>query len=281
MVSREEFEDAQRILGRTMRPRPQKHSFPFVGLMSCGNCGGSITAEVHVKKSGRKFTYYRCTRRRKDVPCREPALSAPELDRQFGELIARVHIPPKTHAWLTREAKGDFEKDAARFERTRGSLQTAITGVKRELGELLSLRLRKLLTDDAFLAKKAELEGQQGRLDQQLARVVRTGSEANARVRVVLDFAARAHETFRFGTGVQRRMILEAAGLNYTLTSRSIKLAWTEPLSLVEKAASRLDWSGLVDDVRTLILDKGVSVARLEAALKSMACSMPEHAAAT
>ena len=52
MVSREEFDQAQRILGRPMRPRPQKHEFPFVGLMKCGNCGGSITADSTSRRAG-------------------------------------------------------------------------------------------------------------------------------------------------------------------------------------------------------------------------------------
>jgi DNA invertase Pin-like site-specific DNA recombinase len=88
MISQEEFDRAQEVLGRPMRPRPQRHEFPFTGLMRCGNCGGSITAEVHVKKSGLRFVYYRCTRRVKATPCREPAIAAPRLVEHFADLLS-------------------------------------------------------------------------------------------------------------------------------------------------------------------------------------------------
>lgn len=35
--------------------------FVFRGLVKCAECGGTITSEQHFKKSGRKYTYLRCT----------------------------------------------------------------------------------------------------------------------------------------------------------------------------------------------------------------------------
>jgi len=280
MISRDEFEDAQRILGRTMRPRPQRHSFPYVGLMKCGNCAGSITAETHVKKSGRTFTYYHCSRRKKETPCRERAVPSLELERQLAALISRATIPNAVHAWLTQEAQSDLQRDAERSERALSALRSAVSSVKAELDELLSLRLRKLLTDEAYVSKQGELNARGEGLQNQLARLERSASELSGQICTVFDFAARATQTLRFGTGVQKRMILEAAGLNYVLTSGLIKLTWAEPLSLVAAAASSQTWSGLVDDVRTAIIDKGVSVARFERALEASDGIVPEIAEA-
>lgn len=275
MLSREEFDDAQRILGRAMRPRPQKHSFPYVGLIQCGNCRGSITAEVHVKRSGRTYTYYRCSRRKKEMYCREPAVAAHELDRQLSALLDRVQMPGSIHELLQKEAETDLGRDAERRARTGATIAKALADTKSELNELLSLRLRKLLTDETYVAKESELKSRIMALESQTVRVQRSGHLLTADVQTVFDFSTRASETMRHGTGVQRRMILEAAGLNYTLTGGSIKLAWTEPLSEVAKAADCLDWSSLVDDVRTAIRDRGVSVERFRRALQAMDGIMP------
>lgn len=276
MVTREDFEDAQRILGRAMRPRPQKHDFPYVGLMKCGFCGGSITAEEHVKKSGRTYTYYRCSRRKKEIPCREPAVPAHELERQLAELISRARIPEKTHAWLTREATSDLERDAERRQHALATLRNAIGGVKTELDELLSLRLRKLLTDEGYVGKQTELNARLKGLEDRLARQERGAADLAGQVRTVFDFAVRAAQTLQSGTGVQRRMILEAAGLNYTLTSRRVAFQLEQPLILVAEANGSSNWSGLVDDVRTAIQDKGVSVDRFRRALNALDGIMPE-----
>lgn len=45
MVTREEFERAQEILGRKGRPRPKKHQTPYSGLIHCGECSGMIVID--------------------------------------------------------------------------------------------------------------------------------------------------------------------------------------------------------------------------------------------
>jgi hypothetical protein len=65
-------------------------------------------------------------------------------------------------------------------------------------------------------------------------------------------------------------MILEAAGLNYTLTSRKVALDWSKPLTLVAKAAKLTSWSGLVEDVRTAIWNGETAVGRFWPALHAM-----------
>ncbi len=57
MVTTEEFARAQQILHKGVRVQPQKHIFPFTGIIRCGKCGCQITAE-------RKTKFYRTTNRR-------------------------------------------------------------------------------------------------------------------------------------------------------------------------------------------------------------------------
>lgn len=49
MITEEEFWIAQKLLGQDGRPRPKHHTFAFTGLMRCGECEGSITAELKKK----------------------------------------------------------------------------------------------------------------------------------------------------------------------------------------------------------------------------------------
>ena len=46
MITEEEFQRIQQLLGKGGRPRPQKHTFAYTGLIRCGECGGAITAEI-------------------------------------------------------------------------------------------------------------------------------------------------------------------------------------------------------------------------------------------
>src|SRR5262249_6570083 len=51
MITSDEYDRAQQILGRNGRPRRQRHHFAFVGMIRCGECGMAVTAEEHVKKN--------------------------------------------------------------------------------------------------------------------------------------------------------------------------------------------------------------------------------------
>jgi DNA invertase Pin-like site-specific DNA recombinase len=63
MVILEEYDRVQVLLGRKGKPRPQRHSFAFTGLIRCGACGAMITAEEKIKrqKNGNvhRYVYYR------------------------------------------------------------------------------------------------------------------------------------------------------------------------------------------------------------------------------
>jgi len=45
MVTLDEFERAQTILGRPLPARPKTRTFAFTGMIRCRHCGCSITAE--------------------------------------------------------------------------------------------------------------------------------------------------------------------------------------------------------------------------------------------
>jgi site-specific DNA recombinase len=61
IISKELFDKTQIAMGFTVKPRLTKRDFVFSGIMTCGHCGCSITAEQKIKKSGKSYIYYHCT----------------------------------------------------------------------------------------------------------------------------------------------------------------------------------------------------------------------------
>jgi site-specific DNA recombinase len=256
MVSQAEFDRVQEILGRTGRERPKLHAFAFTGILQCGHCGGAITAEEHVKKSGRRYVYYHCSRRRAGVVCREPMISESELIAQLSRELERLRMPEAVHSWLCREALAQTESEQERENQVHRTIQQALDGLGREEGNLLDLRTRDLITDDVFLTKRRHLQERRTSLQNRLRSDERRSSTGDALVKA-FTFAARAQEVFETGTAVQKRMILEAAGSNHTLKARRVALSLDKPLDRVAEAGGLSNWSGLLDDVRTWILENG------------------------
>ncbi len=87
MISKQTFDDIQK--GRVDRAigKPRKRQkrgdkgFLFLNFATCGSCGHAITAERHIKKSGLRFHYYRCTHKNKKNHCTDRLFIR---DDQFG-----------------------------------------------------------------------------------------------------------------------------------------------------------------------------------------------------
>ena len=102
MISESDFWHAQEILGNKFKAKPHYKIFPFTGLMRCGECDGTITAEDKVKhqKNGNihNYTYYRCTKN-KNPECSQGCIEVKELERQLIKEVEALEIPSDFHNW--------------------------------------------------------------------------------------------------------------------------------------------------------------------------------------
>jgi len=85
------FDRVQVATGLKARPRKTKHAFAFTGLIKCGHCGASVTAEV--KKA--KYTYYRCAKQCENVVY----LPENRLALQLGEALRRIKVTGEILEW--------------------------------------------------------------------------------------------------------------------------------------------------------------------------------------
>jgi site-specific DNA recombinase len=265
MISRDEFYRSQDILGRPTRPRPQKHAFAYTGLITCANCGGCVTAEVHTKPSGKTYTYYRCTHQKTGKPCREPAVSASQIEEQFATMLGRLTMPKPIFDWLVKKAHQQVEGEEARREQIVAAQRAALDSTKRQEETLLDLRLRELVTDDVFLQRKRALENHQRDLEARLQAATNPAAQDLAgNVERIVRFGEAARETFVSGTVIQRRAILEAVASNYTLRGRRVAFQLEQPFAILSRANGYSNWWATVDDIRTYLHNSTASIDHLQ-----------------
>jgi DNA invertase Pin-like site-specific DNA recombinase len=257
MVTREEFARAQEIIGRPGRPRPIRHRFPFTGLLKCSNCGGTATAEEHVKCSGKRYVYYRCSHNRTGRPCREPAVPAQTLLDQLAAELLTLRITEKAQRWIEARLHKTISGEAGQVQAARESQKRALQDLRREADNLLSLRLRDQIDDATFATRQAESKRRREALETSLSRATKTADELLQRLRDVLAFSARAHEVFTTGSPVQQRQVLETVGLNYTLSARKASYTLKNPFRVISGARTISDWYARTDDLRTWLVESG------------------------
>ena len=257
MITRQEFDRAQEILGRPTRPKAQTHRFPYTGLITCATCGGCVTAEVHVKKSGRTYTYYHCTHQKTGKRCREPAVSSVLLENQFAGMLGRLTMPKPVLDWLLKKAHQQIAGEESRREQVLAAQKAALESARRQEDTLLDLRLRELVTDEVFQQRKHALGKSRIDLEARLAGATRSGGsqELAAKVEKIIRFGEAARETFVSGTEVQRRAILEAVASNYTLRGRRVAFSLEQPFRILSEANGYSNWWATLDDIRTWILN--------------------------
>src|SRR3989344_6438096 len=100
MITDEQFNLLQIILGKKGKPRPKTHIFAFTGLMRCGECNAMITCEEKIKrqKNGNvhQYTYYHCTKRI-NPNCTQGSIEEKELAKQILKTVQNIKIPPEFH----------------------------------------------------------------------------------------------------------------------------------------------------------------------------------------
>ena len=286
MITLEEFDRVQVILGRKGKPRSQKHKFAFTGIMRCAECGCLYTAETKKKfnKSNstiKEYTYYHCTRKTKKIICSQKnAIRDDQLELQILQEIHKYTILPQFLEWaldeLCIEEKSEVEKTQSIEKNQKASLDK----LNKELEELTRMRYRQLIDDNLYLKEKNEIEGKIERL-----KCVLNGDHFHASREIELTKKVFTFSTYALGAfldgGLElRKELILAFGENikivdgiFTLTPNEWLLPIKEryfPLETELKglelnfmkldtkqkeavASIRSRWLTIVDDVRNQI----------------------------
>lgn len=224
MITEEEFWRVQELLGRPGRPRPKRHRFAYTGLIRCGECGSSVTAEEKWKRNKTNegvhhWIYYHCTKKRRDMKCAQPTIEVKELERQIDGYLQTIELDEEFTAWALGYLHKFNEREVSDRRTVYESVEKAYRDSQRQLDTLVDMRMRGLVTDGEYSQKREELTRTLRRIKEQL-------DDTDHRARQWLEtteraflFATRARYWFNFGTLEDKRLILEAIGSNFGLNA--------------------------------------------------------------
>ena len=205
IITLEEFDRVQAILGRKGKPRPQKHKFAFTGTIKCQDCDCYYTAETKKKfikcdQKLRYYTYYRCTCRKTYITCpQKGVVREEEIKKQLGKEVYEYTILPQFKDWaieiLDEETKAEaIDKQTISLSREKAHKQS-----EEELSELTRMRYRKLIDDGSFLKEKSLLEAKINQLNQNLDAKDNQVDQELELTKEKFNFAVYAHRKLLFG----------------------------------------------------------------------------------
>jgi DNA invertase Pin-like site-specific DNA recombinase len=155
LISKKLFDKVHEILKEKGRPQKiKKHNFAFVGLMKC-LCGASITAEIKIKKSGRKYVYYRCTK--KKGLCQEKYLREEMLIEQIKTFLQKVSLSSQDTEKVLFELEKEEQQAKEQAKITVQNLKLELIEIKKQLEKLLDVYLGEVISSSEYTERKQKI----------------------------------------------------------------------------------------------------------------------------
>ena len=247
MITLEEYDRVQVILGKKGKPRSQTHEFAYTGLMRCEVCGSMYTASEKmkiVKSTGelKTYVYYHCTRRKKDVVCdqRKP-MTLKELEDQIDIKLERFTILPKFQEWALEILNRDNDKEIEERTKIYENQHKALTSTQKELDTLTKMRYRELIDDETFIKERDELKAKIAKLTSNLRETESRAERWLELTEKTFTFACYARKEFISGSLEKKREIYSALGQNYLVKDKEIHITPNEWFVPIEKAYPALE----------------------------------------
>ena len=229
LISKSLFDKANAVLrgrGRTLAVATDPA--PLCGLLRCGFCGMSITAEVKEKhqKNGNvhHYTYYRCTRKNKAVKCQETPMRSELLESQLSVLLGEYAMPQE---WLS-PFSALLEKEAANASKTATEavqgLWDKCEDISRQIARLTDLYVAEDLEREDYLSRRRALVSERRTIEEKIVRLERAPAVWVEPVRNWIQDASRLGEIAESKDLPSKKSSLQKVfGLNLSIHARDAR----------------------------------------------------------
>lgn len=288
MITLDEYDRVQMLLGRKGSSRSQHHQFAYTGIIRCSVCGSMFTASEKrklVKTTGeyKTYVYYHCTRKKKEIGCKNMPITVSDLELQLEMELERYTIAPEFLTWAVEILNSKKEQDNTDTAKIHAMREQSLAESQKELDTLTRMRYRDLIDDEQFVKERDVLKDKITKLKAQLLETVNYDVRWIELTEKAFYFAAYARQDFVNGTKEARREIFSTFGSNYAANDKKLIFeasVWLLPIAkaypalyaeyrrlelekylTIEARKAALDniiqrWSAIVEDVRTAISDK-------------------------
>lgn len=265
MVTVDEFERVQVLLRRSDKPR-HICAFAYTGMIRCGECGFSVTAEEKTNRYGSRYTYYHCSKRRLDRHCSQAYVSLHDLEHQVLEFLEEISLPERFHMWAIARLEETTRAQKETREAQKRSLVRSQGAFARELENLTKLRIRDLLTDDEYVRQRQEIERQQLGIVQRLD-ILNQNQDRFEPAPMLISLNNRLISCFTSGDLHKRRFILNTVGSNLVLKDKNLSIDARKPFRRWSNGSTYSDLWAYLKDIRTFVAEQSQQMHSMIASL--------------
>lgn len=221
----------------------------FKGMITCKNCGCTVTPEL---KKG-KYVYLR-PNTKGDCDCKQ--INEQVAVKLVEDTLKSMTIPEDVLSMYLDRLKERFDTQKQEITIQKKLKQKELACIKDSLDELLDFCIRKLITKEQYLEKKAELEQHASILKEQISKFDQNSEQVELSMKHLLKVGSRVFELYS-SSGIERkRSILKLVFPNFWLDGQKLSYDIKKPFDTFVKGAICLfNWTltyGLTLQIRQI-----------------------------
>ncbi len=251
MINVEEYDLAQKILGRKGAPRPKTKRLPFNGLIRCGECESMITCEEKYKLNKttgnrRKYIYHHCTKKKVGVPCSQGSIRYELMIEQISNILDSISIPEDFLKWAIAVLKEQNEIEDYNIKKAAENHGRNVNQLTASISNLLNLYIspanadRSLLSDEEYKSQKNSLMQEKARIEQEMKNISSSVDNWMELTEKTFNFATYARVWFEQGDFETKTDILRSLGQNLVLKDGKLHIELNKPYQIILEHAEHL-----------------------------------------
>lgn len=267
MITVEEFERAQVLLGAKGKPQPHFKEFAYTGLVRCGECDSSVTAEeknqvicsecshkfsnnnrtdcpkchtdISEMKNPKilKYVYYRCSK--KKGHCKQKYLRNEEFEKQFSEVLSKLTIDKRyidvaiDYLRDTQDVEiQDYKKITESLRKQYVQCEDRIQRLNKEFTSPQNADY-SIYSQEEFREYKAELRTEKDRIKKEIEKAEKRTDDSFDIAARTFNFCALAKKCFDEGDLRMKRLLLNTIGSNITLKDKKLDIQLLYPFQVI------------------------------------------------
>lgn len=274
MITQEEYDRVQLLLGRRGKPRPHQRVFAFTGLIICDECGSAVTAEeknqIICSKCKHKFSYenrkvcpschtpiekmfepkvlryvyYHCTRRKNPNCSQRRCVEVKYVIEQVSEYLGNLQMNGRYLNWAIEHLRKTNKIEALTRNQILEAQQKAYNETLKDLDRVME---KKLLSKNLSPEEEEFLERKKTALIKEKERYKEVLGNIDRKVDQWLELSEK---TFNFGHYARfwfeeavengdlqkQREILGTLGSNLKLKDGKLRFEPPQPIKLIKEA---------------------------------------------
>ena len=216
-----------------IKTRKAEKTFPFRGLLACGECGCAITAETQ-----KGHNYYRCTK--KKIACSQKYVREELLTEQVRSFLQKVSLPSQDTEKILRELDKDEQKAKEGSKVIVENLKSELVEIETRLDKLLSAYLDEIITPEEYATQKQKMLYHRVGLKEKIHEIENKGVSWLEPARAWIKSLNQAEKLLSSGDKSEMTTFLKQIGSNHILFDKSISFSPKNPFQILcERRVSR------------------------------------------